>query len=435
MAGAASLPAGHVPSFLGRVGRMLVAPWREWETVAGEGTTARDLYVGYVAPLAAIGAVASLVASTVVGVDVGATRVRAGIPAGVAAALLRYALAFAAVALLARIAASLAPRFGGQGDRVVALRVVVYSLIPAWLAAALNATPALQVIAAVLALYSAFVLFVGLRTVMRCPEGWAIFLAGILSALAWVFGALATPVASFTAGLAGIGSPAPGARDRAYAAGAATSLLATMVLESDARDRRRVFDAVGSVAGLGAGFVRDIVGDGNGDGDALLDRVAAEAATVAAGGRKFELVPPESLIPLLPPTVAGMPRVSATALIDAPVFTLKGSIARARYERGSAHVELELGDMGELWGVVRLIARFDPLFEKTSASVRERSGRIDGRYFQEKFDERDGSGKFGRLLDDRFAVAARGSGVTLAALHEAVEAVDAAAVVALGRTR
>jgi hypothetical protein len=89
------------------------------EVVAHEATTVRDIYLGYVAPLAAIGVVASFVANTVVGADIGPTRVRAGVPAGVAAALVRYALAFAAVALLARIAVVLAPRFGGAGDRIV----------------------------------------------------------------------------------------------------------------------------------------------------------------------------------------------------------------------------------------------------------------------------------------------------------------------------
>jgi len=437
MATAASLSGGRVPSFLGRVVGMLVAPWREWEVVAHEATTVRDIYLGYVAPLAAIGVVASFVANTVVGADIGPTRVRAGVPAGVAAALVRYALAFAAVALLARIAVVLAPRFGGAGDRIVGLRIVAYSLTAAWVAAALTAAPQLHVLAGVLSLYSAFVLFAGLRVVMRCTEGWAIFLAAILSVIALVFAALATPVASFTTGLTGLGSPAPGARDRAWVAGAASSLVATMVAQSNADDRGRVVDSIGSVVGMGADFVRDAIAgtSSGGQGDATLDRVASEFAMVAAGGKKFELVRPDALAAVLPQTVAGMPRASVTALIEAPLFTLKGSVVRARYERGDAHVELEVGDMGELSGLARLYAWFDPALSKTTGTAYERHGRIGGRYFQERFDERDGSGKFGVMIDDRFAVGARGKGVTLATLHDAVAAVDRASVAALAKAR
>ena len=79
---------------------MVVAPWREWTDVARETTTMRDIYFGYVAPLAAIGAIAPFVANVVIGADTGPTRVRAGIPAGIAAVLVRYALSFLAVAIL-----------------------------------------------------------------------------------------------------------------------------------------------------------------------------------------------------------------------------------------------------------------------------------------------------------------------------------------------
>jgi len=45
------------------------------------------------------------------------------------------------------------------------------------------------------------------------------------------------------------------------------------------------------------------------------------------------------------------------------------------------------------------------------------------------------SGKFGVMIDDRFAVGARGKGVTLATLHDAVAAVDRASVAALAKAR
>jgi hypothetical protein len=110
----------------------------------------------------------------------------------------------------------------------------------------------------------------------ECTEGWAIFLAAILSVIALVFAALATPVASFTTGLTGLGSPAPRARESrpVCCRRAASSLVATMVAQSNADDRGRVVDSIGSVVGMGADFVRDAIAGTRAGvrGDATLDR-------------------------------------------------------------------------------------------------------------------------------------------------------------------
>jgi hypothetical protein len=413
---AASLQGGSVPSFFGRVAGMVVAPWREWETVAHEPTTAGDIYIGYVAPLTAIGAIAPFLAHTVIGVDAGPTHVRAGIPAGVVAVLIRYALSFLAVALLSRVAAMLA----GNVERIVGLRIVAYSLTAAWLAAALEVVPALALVALALSLYSVFILFTGLRAVAQLTEGWALLGAVALSALAFGLTLLAQPIVSFSTGLIGIGSPVAGPRDRAYIAGAATSLVAIVIARSDSDDRGRMVDAVGSIGGMGVDFVRDIIDSGGNKSDASLERVAAELAKIAAGGKQFQPVDPAVFLRFLPPTVAGMPRVSATSTYDSPIFGLKGSVARARYEGGDAHVEVEIGDMAEFFGVARVFTWVDPALSKTTGTAHEQSGRREGRYFQERFDSRDGSGKFGLMVADRFAVGARGSGITLATLHDTV---------------
>ena len=61
-------PPGAVPpggieihGLIERVKRILMSPKTEWPVIAAEPRTARDIYFGYVAPLAAIGVIASLI--------------------------------------------------------------------------------------------------------------------------------------------------------------------------------------------------------------------------------------------------------------------------------------------------------------------------------------------------------------------------------------
>ena len=52
-----------------RARRILIRPREEWPVVAAEETTARDLYIGYIIPLAAIGPIASFVVLAVFGIQ------------------------------------------------------------------------------------------------------------------------------------------------------------------------------------------------------------------------------------------------------------------------------------------------------------------------------------------------------------------------------
>ena len=152
-------PAG----LLRRIENIVVAPATEWPFIASESASPRELYVGYVAPLAAIGVVASFVGRLLLA----SPAERLG--TALVHAILSYVLCFLGVSLVALIVDLLAPRFGGRRDAPAALRLIAYGFTPGWIAAAFNLVPALNVLSVLGAVYGAYVVYRGLPVLMRCP--------------------------------------------------------------------------------------------------------------------------------------------------------------------------------------------------------------------------------------------------------------------------
>jgi uncharacterized membrane protein len=149
-----------------RVKAILLTPTTEWPVIEREATTAADIYKGYVAPLGAIGAIASFIGSSLIGVG-GFFRVSVG--AALVHAIVAYLLTFVIVFVVAWLVDTLAPTFGGQRDSLRALKVTAYSYTPAWVAAVLNLIPALAVLGLIAALYGLYLLYLGLPVLMRNP--------------------------------------------------------------------------------------------------------------------------------------------------------------------------------------------------------------------------------------------------------------------------
>ncbi|HET7260375.1 MAG TPA: YIP1 family protein [Casimicrobiaceae bacterium] len=170
--GPGAMPPGSelIARLYPRVKAILTTPKTEWPVIADEGATSADIYLRYVAPLAAIGAIAGFIGSTVVGMSVPLVgTVRTGAGAALAAAIVAYVLTFVQVFVVALIVDVLAPTFGGQRDSLRALKVTAYSFTPGWVAAVLVIFPALGIIAGLIGLYGLYLLYLGLPVLMRSP--------------------------------------------------------------------------------------------------------------------------------------------------------------------------------------------------------------------------------------------------------------------------
>jgi len=182
-------------SLVARAKNILLQPKTEWPVIAGEQATTGSLYTGYIIPLAAIGPVASIIGWSVFGFSVpfvGAIRYPIGI--SVRNGVVIYALSLVGVFVLALIIDALAPTFGGQKNQIQALKTSAYSYTAAWVAGIFNLIPSIALLGLLAALYSCYLLFLGLPVLMKAPEdkavGYTVVVIIVAIVLYFVIGAV-----------------------------------------------------------------------------------------------------------------------------------------------------------------------------------------------------------------------------------------------------
>jgi hypothetical protein len=187
----AAEPSWRLASLAGRAAGMLFRPAATWRIAATEPADARALFLGYVAPLAAIGPVCGAVGLQVFGASIAGIHLKPDLGATVTAAGLDYALGLLAVYLLALAVNALAPAFGGEASRGQALKLVAYSGTAVWLSGLFALYPTLGFPVAVLGgLYSFYVLYLGLGPLMRTRQERALSYFAAVLACALALGVL-----------------------------------------------------------------------------------------------------------------------------------------------------------------------------------------------------------------------------------------------------
>jgi len=153
-----------------RTKNTLLQPAQEWAIIDKEPGSAAELYKSYIAPLAAIGPVASIIGLSIFGVSVplaGSYRLPLGNAIG--HAVTTYIFGIIGTYLLALIIDALAPTFHGSKNNFQALKVAAYSSTAAWLAGIFNLLPSLALLH-ILGLYSLYLLYLGLPVLMKAPQ-------------------------------------------------------------------------------------------------------------------------------------------------------------------------------------------------------------------------------------------------------------------------
>jgi hypothetical protein len=155
---------------LERVKAMLLAPATDWTNIDQERSDLAYLLTNYIAILAVIPAVAGFIGFSAIGVVIpsGAT-LRVPVFPGLMGALFGYLMSFVTVYILAAITNLLAPRFGARRDFASALKLIVFSYTPVWIAGIFLLIPGLWFLT-VLGLYGFYPLWRGLPPLMKAPE-------------------------------------------------------------------------------------------------------------------------------------------------------------------------------------------------------------------------------------------------------------------------
>ncbi|HXR88287.1 MAG TPA: Yip1 family protein, partial [Stellaceae bacterium] len=150
-----------------RVKGILLSPNEEWPVVVTERTNVGALYTGYIMPLAAIPPLAMLIGfSLFLG--------RFGLGFGLIGAVVSWVLALAGVYIVALVTQWLAPKFGGGGDFIPALKLVTYSHTAGWVGGVFLIIPLLGVITVLMGLYGLYLLYAGSTPVVGVPKERAV---------------------------------------------------------------------------------------------------------------------------------------------------------------------------------------------------------------------------------------------------------------------
>lgn len=146
---------------IARVKGMTLAPAQEWQKIAREPIELVPAFTRYVMILAAIPAVAGFLLILMAGFLV----------LGIKSLIVGYIMTLVGVFVNAKIVEILAPKFGGPQDADAALKLAVFAPTVAWVAGAALIIPILGgIVALVGAIYSLYVLYLGVPIVMRVPQ-------------------------------------------------------------------------------------------------------------------------------------------------------------------------------------------------------------------------------------------------------------------------
>ncbi len=140
---------------IARVERLLLSPAAEWDSIDNEGADVPHIYQSYILPLVGIAALARFLGMAFTGV-----------------LLVGWAVKFVVVSagvvyVMALIINALAPQFGAKQDFGQAFKLAAYAPTASWVGTMFLILPMLWFMALIGAVYSLYLLFVGLPKLMK----------------------------------------------------------------------------------------------------------------------------------------------------------------------------------------------------------------------------------------------------------------------------
>lgn len=381
------------PGFVERVRNLLLRPGATWEVIDGEAATVGGLYRGWVIPLVALSVLCYAIGALAFGYGMGGFGYRPGVVPVAVTAILTFALQMVLVYVMALVIDALAPNFGGQKSRIQALKVSAYGATAAWLAGVFQIYPPLGVLG-LLGLYSVWLFYKGLPTLMKVPREKALGYTAAVVAIAVVFSI--------------VGGMIVGAVSAASHMG-------------------------GMMGGMDRGEITTPGGKIDMAGLEQSARALEEAARKAEAGEGPVAVEPDLLKGYLPAQIGGFTRTDVSAG-SAGAAGLSGSGVEGSYARGEAVMRLSVTDVGSAAPLAAMARAFDVSSSTESNGRYEKVGKVDGRMTFERFNRDAGRGQYSVLIGDRFMVEATGEGVTMQELKAAVAAVDPAGLEALAES-
>ena len=396
-----------------RAKNITLTPGSEWPVIEGESATTGDLLTGYALPLAAIGAVAGFIGTSLVGTTLPFVGTyRAPLVSGIVAAAFGLGMALVMCFLLSLIIDALAPTFNGQKNQIQALKLAVYSFTPAWIAGVLRIVPLLGIFILFAALYSIYVMYLGLPRMMKSPQDKALPYTAVVVVCAIVMGFIVAAISGIFIG---------GAMLTGSALSSSNSSSSSATAQFDKNSPMGKLQEIAKTAEASTKKMEAAAkaGDQNAQAAAAVEGLGA----LLGGGKHVDPVDIEQLKPLMPDTLAGMPKTASRAE-KSGFGAIMVSKAEARYAAGDKQVTLDVSDTGGVSGLLAIAGWAQGVSEDDNGS--ERTQKVDGRLTHEKVSKTGGTNEYAIVIADRFVVSAKGNGVDINTLKSAVSSIDLA---------
>jgi hypothetical protein len=175
---------------LERAKNILLTPKSEWEVIKDEPLSISGIFTKYAMILAAIPALAGFIGYSLVGVSIpffGNFRYPLG--RGLIWALSTYILSLAGIFILALIVDKLALSFGAKKNLAASVKTVVFAYTASWIGGIFAIFPSLSMLAALVSIYSLFLLWMGMKSLKEVPPNRMLgyFAVTLIAAIAIFF--------------------------------------------------------------------------------------------------------------------------------------------------------------------------------------------------------------------------------------------------------
>jgi hypothetical protein len=401
----------QISNLIGRAKSILLTPRAEWQVIAAEPDTIGGIYTGYILILAAIPAIKLLLSARVLGVSI------------LPLVLTTYVLSLAGIFLIALIVDALAPTFGGQKDRVQALKVVAYAYTAAWVASIIGIVPGLGLLAALAGLiYGLYLLYLGLPFTMKCPTekslGYTVVTVIAAIVVSIVLGVAVRSVGGF--GALGGGSLMGILHPQATGSSAFSDQSATGNALSDYA--KRMDDASKQLESA----------QKSGDAAAKTNALGQLVGAALGSGGKVESLAPDQMKTFLPEELDGLKRTQQAVERNGAIG-MQISKATATYSDGANRtLQLEIVDSGSLKGVVGFASNWAGVEqERQTDSGYEKTYKSGAQLVHEQWNNTTKSGEYSTYIAERFSVKVSGQATDISDLKRAAAGINTSALAAL----
>ena len=401
-------------NIIARVKNILTTPKTEWPLAAAEPATTGGLYAGYIAIVAALPVIAGFIKASLIGSSFLGITMHVSIGAGIGRMIVSYILSLVLVYVMAWIVNAMAGTFGGQADMTQALKTVAYAWTASWIAGIAVIIPWLGVLVMIAgAIYSIYLLYLGLPHAMKCPPDKAAGYTAVSVIIAIVLGW----VISLIVGLLFVGAMGSAA-------------MGGMQITGSNGDKV-TFDSnstLGQLAAMGqkADQASKELDAAQKSGDTAAQSAAMGKMMGAMSGNNgpVEALAPDQIKAFLPDSVGNLKRTSLSAERNG-AMGMQISEASAQYNGdNNQSITLEVTDTGGAKGFMAMASAMAPQSEKETDHGYEKTYSADGNVVHEEWDSQSKSGEYSVIVGKRFTVKANGSADSIDQLKQAVGSID-----------